>query len=145
MGDLIYVLPTIIIFFFIIFRILSLFKRGFDFVRKKFNLTIDQADEEFKREKNKMNADYDQSEVESRIAEAEKKSIAASKERILNQKKTKDSDQKKQKTIKENDLSQKKNKKQNSSLAAIFSQYSELEKTVIYNEILSKPKALKRD
>jgi len=145
MGDLIYVLPTIIIFFFIIFRILSLFKRGFDFVRKKFNLTIEQADEEIKRDKNKMNADYDQSEVESRIAEAEKKSIAASKERILNQKKTKDSDQKKQKTIKENDLSQKKNKKQNSSLAAIFSQYSELEKTVIYNEILSKPKALKRD
>jgi hypothetical protein len=145
MGDLIYVLPTIIIFFFIIFRILSLFKRGFDFVRKNFDLTIEQAGEEIKRDNNKMNAGYDQSEVESRIAEAEKKSIAASKERILNQKKTKDSDQKKQKRIKENDLSQQKNKRKNSSLGEIFSQYSELEKAVIYNEILSKPKALKRD
>ncbi len=145
MGDLIYVLPTIIIFFFIIFRILSLFKRVFDFVRKNFDLTIEQAGEEIKRDKNKMNTNYDQSEVESRIAEAEKESIAASKKRILNQKKTKDYDQKKEKIIKENSLNQKKNKKKSSSLGEIFSQYSELEKAVIYNEILSKPKALKRD
>jgi len=145
MGDLIYVLPTIIIFFFIVFRILSLLKRGFDFVRKNFDLTIEQAGEEIKRDDNKMTANYDQREVESRIAEAEKKSIAASKERILNQKKTKDSEQKKQKKIKDNNLSQQKNKKKNSSLGEIFSQHSELEKAVIYNEILSKPKALKRD
>lgn len=145
MGDLIYVLPTIIIFFFIIFRILSLFKRVFDFVRKNFNLTIEEAGGELKSNENQINIDYDQSEVESRIAEAEKKTIAASKERLLNQKKTKDSEQKKQKMIKENDLIQQKDIKKKSSLGEIFSQYSELEKAVIHNEILSKPKALKRD
>ena len=148
MEDLIFVLPTFILFFFIIFRVLSLFKRGFDFVRKNFDLTIEEAGEELKRNTNKMDAGYDQSEVEKRIRDAEKESIAKSKERILSQSRkneNQDSQQKNKEKIKEESLDQDKIKKRNSSLGEIFSSYNEVEKAVIYSEILSKPKALKRD
>lgn len=148
MEDLIFVLPTFILFFFIIFRVLSLFKRGFDFVRKNFDLTIEEAGEELKSNTNKMDSGYDQSEVEKRIRDAEKESIAKSKERILSQsrkKENQDSQQKNQEKIKEESLDQDKIKNRNSSLGEIFSSYNEVEKAVIYNEIISKPKALKRD
>jgi hypothetical protein len=147
MEDLIFALPTFILFFFIMLKIFSLFKRGFDFVRKNFDLTIDQAGEKIRRS-SKMDNDYDQDELENRIAEAEKESIAESKERILNQSKRNkkyDSRQQKQKKIKKERLKQEKLNNNNSSLGKIFSQYNEVEKAVIYNEILSKPKALKKD
>lgn len=150
MEDLIFALPTFIIFFIILFKIFSLFKRGFDFVRKRFDLTIDQAGEEIKKGSSKMDDDYDQNEVENRIAEAEWESIAESKERILNQSgkvenKGQSSQQQKRKKLKKESLKQEKTKNRSSSLGEIFAQYNELEKAVIYNEILSKPKALKKD
>jgi hypothetical protein len=147
MEDLIFALPTFILFFFIMLKIFSLFKRGFDFVRKNFDLTIDQAGEKI-RNRSKRDNDYDQDELENRIAEAEKESIAESKERILNQRekrKNKKQDSKYQKKFNGNNSRQVKKEKQSSSLGEIFSQYNEVEKAVIYNEILSKPKALKKD
>ena len=150
MEDLVFVLPTFIIFFVILFRIFSLFRRGFNFVRKRFDLTIDQAGEEKTRKSSKMDAGYDQDEVKKRIAEAEKESFSESKERILNQNsesewEKKNSKKKKREKIKKDKLKQEKENNNNSSLGKIFSQYNEVEKAVIYNEILSKPKALKKD
>ncbi|TDO84485.1 hypothetical protein DFR79_12149 [Halanaerobium saccharolyticum] len=152
MGDLIYVLPIFIIFFIILFQIFSLFKRGFDFIGKRFDLTIDQAGEEKKSNSNKMNPDYDQDEVKKRIAEAERETAAESKERILNQKSESSAEIKEDKRkknnkdkIKRENSWQERRKNKNSSLGEIFAQYNEVEKAVIYNEILSKPKALKRD
>lgn len=150
MGDLIFVLPIFIIFFIILFSIFSLFKRAFDFVRKNFDLTIEQAGEKIKNKSSKMDADNDQNEVENRIAEAKTGSIAERKEEILNQRvnsetKMHDSRQQKKEKIKKKNLNQEKRKNKNSSLGEIFAQYNEVEKAVIYNEILSKPKALKKD
>lgn len=149
MGDLIFVLPTFIIFFFIIAKILLLFKRVFDLTSKKFNLTIEEADAEMKNGQ-KMNFDYDQNEVKEKISEAEKEALAENKKRILKQQS--ESRNKEQNSINVNrknkeleNLNQNQGSNKNSSLAEIFAQYNELEKAVIYNEILSKPKALKRD
>jgi len=149
MEDLIFVLPTLIIFFFIIFQILAFFKRGFDFVRKNFDLTIDQAGEEIKKKGSQAEENFDQNELENRIAEAEKKSLAESKERILKRSRTNsrrdNAKNKKDKQINDN-LDQKElSSKKSSSLGEIFAQYNEVEKAVIYKEILSKPKALKKD
>lgn len=145
MEDLIFALPTFILFFFIMLKIFSLFRKGFDFVRKNFDLTIDQAGE--KRSSSKIDNDFDQDELENKIAEAKQESIAESKERILNQReknenRKRDAKYQKQKMINENKSRQ---EKKSSSLGEMFSEYDELEKAVIYNEILSKPKALKED
>ncbi|RAK10342.1 hypothetical protein C8C77_10861 [Halanaerobium saccharolyticum] len=150
MEDLIFALPTFIIFFVILFQIFSLFKKGFDFIGKRFDLTIEQAGEEEKVKTSKMNTDYDQDEVKKRIAEAERETVAESKERILNQNsKSEDeieaSKKKNKEKTKKGNSNQKKKRNKNSSLGEIFAQYNEVEKAVIYNEILSKPKALKRD
>ncbi|PTW01271.1 hypothetical protein C8C76_10549 [Halanaerobium saccharolyticum] len=149
MEDLIFVLPTLIIFFFIIFQILAFFKRGFDFVRKNFDLTIDQAGEEIKKKGSQAEENFDQNELENRIAEAEKKSLAESKERILKSSRTNskrdNAKNKKDKLIKGNPDQQELSSKKSSSLGEIFAQYNEVEKAVIYKEILSKPKALKKD
>ena len=149
MEDLIFVLPTLIIFFFIIFQILAFFKRGFDFVRKNFDLTIDQAGEEIKKRSSQAEENFEQNELENRIAEAEKKSLAESKERILKSSKTSskrdNAKNRKDKLIKDNLDQQELSSKKGSSLGEIFSQYNEVEKAVIYKEILSKPKALKKD
>ncbi|PUU94863.1 hypothetical protein [Halanaerobium sp.] len=149
MEDLIFVLPTLIIFFFIIFQILAFFKRGFDFVRKNFDLTIDQAGEEIKKKGSQAEENFDQNELENRIAEAEKKSLAESKERILKSSRTNSKRDnakiKKDKLIKDNPDQQELSSKKSSSLGEIFAQYNEVEKAVIYKEILSKPKALKKD
>ncbi|MGP3779261.1 hypothetical protein ACTWKD_10550 [Halanaerobium saccharolyticum] len=149
MEDLIFVLPTLIIFFFIIFQILAFFKRGFDFVRKNFDLTIDQAGEEIKKKGSQAEENFDQNELENRIAEAEKKSLAESKERILKSSRTNsksdNAKNKKDKLIKDNPDQQELSSKKSSSLGEIFAQYNEVEKAVIYKEILSKPKALKKD
>ncbi|TDP94723.1 hypothetical protein C7957_11060 [Halanaerobium saccharolyticum] len=149
MEDLIFVLPTLIIFFFIIFQILAFFKRGFDFVRKNFDLTIDQAGEEIKKKGSQAEENFDQNELENRIAEAEKKSLAESKDRILKRSRTNsrrdNAKNKKDKQINDN-LDQKElSSKKSSSLGEIFAQYNEVEKAVIYKEVLSKPKALKKD
>lgn len=149
MEDLIFVLPTLIIFFFIIFQILAFFKRGFDFVRKNFDLTIDQAGEEIEKRSAQSKQNFNQDEVKKRIAEAEQESLAESKERILKSSKT-NSKRDNSKNIKDKktkgDISQQElSSKKGSSLGEIFAQYSEVEKAVIYNEILSKPKALKKD
>jgi preprotein translocase subunit SecF len=150
MEDLIFVLPIFIVFFIILFQIFSLFKKGFDFVRKKFNLTIDQAGEKTNGISSKINADYDQNEVKKRIAEAEMESLAERKKRILDQSaeaETKRQGLKHQRygKPKKDNSKHEKRKNKNSSLGEIFIQYNELEKAVIYNEILSKPKALKND
>lgn len=147
MEDLIFVLPTFIIFFVILFRILSLFKRGFDFVRKNFNLTIDQADEEMTEENSALNSNsqYNKKEVKKRIAEAEQESLVQSKKRILKEKSDSKNREKNNKDLNNKQLNKKKKKNRNNSLGKIFSQYDEVQKAVIYNEILSKPKALKND
>lgn len=144
MEDLIFVLPTLIIFFFIIFQILAFFKRAFDFIRKKLNLTIEDAGEEIRKRTSQVDQSYNQEEVKNRIAEAEKESLAESKERILKSSKSDSKSLKDKKTVKENIRKEKKSKK-SSSLGEIFADYNEVEKAVIYNEILSKPKALKKD
>jgi ABC-type antimicrobial peptide transport system permease subunit len=144
MEDLIFVLPTLIIFFFIIFQILAFFKRAFNLIRKKLNLTIEDAGEEFKKRTSQVNQSYDQEEVKDRIAEAEKESLSESKERILKSTESDSKSIKDKKTVKDNINEQKKSKK-SSSLGEIFADYNEVEKAVIYNEILSKPKALKKD
>ncbi|MFN2341283.1 MAG: hypothetical protein ABR547_08445 [Halanaerobium sp.] len=146
MEDLIFALPTFILFFFIMLKIFSLLRKGFDLVRKNFDLTIDQAGEKI-RSSSKIDNDFDQDELENRIAEAGQESIAESKERILNQReknenRKRDSKYQKQKKINKNKSGQ---VKKSSSLDEIFSEYDEVEKAVIYNEILSKPKALKED
>ena len=147
MEDLIFVLPTFIIFFVILFRILSLFKRGFDFVRKNFNLTIDQADKEMTEENSALNSNsqYNKKEVKKRIAEAEQESLVQSKKRILKEKSDSKNREKNNKDLNNKQLNKKKEKNKNNSLGKIFSQYDEVQKAVIYNEILSKPKALKND
>ena len=144
MEELIFVLPILIIFFFILFQIFAFFKRGFDFVRSNFDLTIDQAGEGVKDSGKQMESDYDQEQVKKRIAEAEKESFSESKERILKQKAESESKKRNEKKLKKENLKKQKSKKQNSSLGEIFSQYNEVEKAVIYNEILSKPKSLKK-
>ena len=150
MRDLIFVLPTFIIFFFILVQIFSLLKRGFNSLKKHYNLTIDQAGEETKTKNSKMEADYDQDKVKKRIAEAEKETVAESKKRILNQNSKSETKKEKAKKkykekVKRDKLNKEKGKTQHSSLGEMFSQYNEVEKAVIYNEILSKPKALKKD
>jgi len=150
MEDLIFVLPTFIIFFIILFQVFSLFKRGFDFVRKRFDLTIDQAGEKIKKRSRKMDADYDRNQSKNRSVEAEFESIAESKKRLLNQNEkseniNKGSQRQKQERLKKESLEQEKTKNKSSSLGEIFAQYNEVEKAVIYNEILSKPKALKNN
>ncbi|GEM_PF-1019238 len=150
MGDLIFVLPIFIIFFVILFQIFSLFKKGIDFIGKRFDLTIEQADEEEKINTGKMNPDYDQDEAKKRVAAAERKTAAESKERILNQNSESEAEiekakRKNKEKIKRYNSKQRKKGNKNSSLGEIFAQYNEVEKAVIYNEILSKPKALKRD
>ena len=150
MGDLIFVLPIFIIFFFILTQILMVIKKVFKFIMGKYNLTIDQADQKAEKRTNKMVGNYDQNEVKNRIAEAEKESLAENKAKILNQNpktesKNQNSKSKKQNRIKKDSLKQEQNQNKNSSLGEIFAQYNELEKAVIYNEILSKPKALKKD
>lgn len=148
MGDLIFVLPTFIIFFIILLQVFSLIRRAFDFVRKNFDLTIDQAGEEIKKRSGQINQSFDRAEVEDRIAEAEKESLAESKERILaeqaKKRGRKSQELKNKKNLKEN-RERKKQKQNGGSLGEIFAQYNEVEKAVIYHEILSKPKALKRD
>ena len=144
MGDLIFVLPIFIIFFVILFQIFLLFKKGIDFIGKRFDLTIEQADEEEKINTGKMNPDYDQDEAKKRVAAAE------SKERILNQNSESEAEiekakRKNKEKIKRYNSKQRKKGNKNSSLGEIFAQYNEVEKAVIYNEILSKPRALKRD
>jgi preprotein translocase subunit SecF len=150
MGDLIFVLPIFIIFFVILFQIFLLFKKGIDFIGKRFDLTIEQADEEEKINTGKMNPDYDQDEAKKRVAAAERKTAAESKERILNQNSESEAEiekakRKNKEKIKRYNSKQRKKGNKNSSLGEIFAQYNEVEKAVIYNEILSKPKALKRD
>src|SRR6056297_1414664 len=87
MEGLIFSLPILIIFFFILFQIFSIVKRVINTLLKKFQLTIDQAGEEGKRSDSLDDLDYnqyDEEEVEKRINEAEKKSLAKRKEEILN-------------------------------------------------------------
>lgn len=146
MEGLIFSLPILIIFFFILFQIFSIVKRVIKSLMKNFQLTIDQAGEETKRSDSLADFDYnqyDQEEVKKRINKAEKKSLAKSREEILNKKREdKNKDYKKASDKKKNTL---KRTNKSSSLAAVFSQYSESEKVVIYNEILSKPKALRKN
>lgn len=148
MEDLIFVLPIFLLFFFIMFKIFSLFKKVFDFIRKNFDLTIDQAGEEIEKINNKMDNYYSNNEDENQIIGVEKKSIAESKKRFSNQhfsQKNQNSSLQKTEKIEKEKLSQKKIENKNNSFGKIFSQYTDLEKAVIYNEILSKPKAFKRD
>ncbi|SIQ72608.1 hypothetical protein [Halanaerobium kushneri] len=152
MGDLIFVLPSLIIFFFIIFQIFSLFKKVFGFISKNFDLTIENADQETKKSSTQVEQDYDQDQVKTRIAEAEKQSLAENKEKIMRKSKTdlkqNNSHKKSSQTGAKEQMQmhkKKRFKKKNSSLGEIFARYNEVEKAVIYNEILSKPKALKRD
>jgi len=88
LGDLIFVLPSLIIFFFIIFQIFSLFKKVFGFISKNFDLTIENADQETKKSSSQVEQGYDQDQVKTRIAEAEKQSLAENKEKIMRKSKT---------------------------------------------------------
>ncbi|WP_160162754.1 hypothetical protein [Halanaerobium saccharolyticum] len=111
---------------------------------KKFQLTIDQAGEEGKRSDSLDDLDYnqyDEEEVEKRINEAEKKSLAKRKEEILNR----GNNSNKNKKADERQINELKKPNKSNSFAKTFSQYSEVEKVVIYNEILSKPKALRKN
>ncbi|MFP4199742.1 MAG: hypothetical protein ACOCQZ_00205 [Halanaerobium sp.] len=150
MEELIFVLPTLIIFFVIIFQIIALLKKGFDFIKKNYDLTIEQAGEKIKKNTGQMDNSFDQDEVKTRIAEAEQESLAESKERILKENKKNDSKrqvskERRRKKIEKDKSKRNKYKQKNGSLGQIFAQYNEVERAVIYHEILSKPKALKRD
>ena len=144
MEGLIFSLPILIIFFFILFQIFSIVKKVINSLLKKFQLTIDQAGEETKRSDSLADLDYnqyDEEEVEKRINKAEKKSLAKRKEEILNRDRKSN---KKNKKASDREISELKNSNKSNSFAKNFSQYSEVEKVVIYNEILSKPKALRK-
>ena len=144
MEGLIFSLPILIIFFFILFQIFSIVKRVINTLLKKFQLTIDQAGEESKRSDSLDDLDYnqyDEEEVEKRINEAEKKSLAKRKEEILNR----GNNSNKNKKADERQINELKKPNKSNSFAKTFSQYSEVEKVVIYNEILSKPKALRKN
>ncbi|CCU80457.1 hypothetical protein HSACCH_02049 [Halanaerobium saccharolyticum subsp. saccharolyticum DSM 6643] len=144
MEGLIFSLPILIIFFFILFQIFSIVKRVINTLLKKFQLTIDQAGEEGKRSDSLDDLDYnqyDEEEVEKRINEAEKKSLAKRKEEILNR----GNNSNKNKKADERQINELKKPNKSNSFAKTFSQYSEVEKVVIYNEILSKPKALRKN
>ncbi len=145
MEGLIFVLPIFIIFFFILTQIFSIFKRVINSLMKNFELTIDQAGEETQRSDSSADLDYnqyDQEEVKKRISAAEKKSLAKRKEEILNNNKKLND---KNEQFDEKNVNRFKSPNKSNSFAKTFSQYSELEKVVIYNEILSKPKALRKN
>jgi len=145
MEGLIFSLPILIIFFFILFQIFSIVKKVINSLLKNFQLTIDQAGEESKRSDSLDDLDYnqyDEEEVEKRINEAEKKSLAKRKEEILNRG---NKSNKKDKKAGERQINELKKSNKSNSFAKTFSQYSEVEKVVIYNEILSKPKALRKN
>lgn len=149
MGDLIFTLPFLIILVFILAQIFLVIKKGIDFIKRELKLTISEADKDVEKNNKSMSTDFNQSEVKKRIAEAEKNSLAESKERILAQSSAKKSEEagekKRQKRISEkNNLGEEQRRKNSRSFAKIFSQYNEIQKAVIYNEILSKPKSLKR-
>ena len=144
MEGLIFSLPILIIFFFILFQIFSIVKKVINSLLKNFQLTIDQAGEESKRSDSLDDLDYnqyDEEEVEKRINEAEKKSLAKRKEEILNR----GNNSNKNKKADERQINELKKPNKSNSFAKTFSQYSEVEKVVIYNEILSKPKALRKN
>jgi len=145
MEGLIFSLPIFILFFFILFQMFSIVKRVINSLMKNFELTINQAGEETQISDGSADLDYnqyDQDEVKKRINKAEKKSVAKRKEEILNKnKKSNNEDNEKAINKKMNGI--KKTNKSN-SFAKIFTQYSEVEKAVIYNEILSKPKSLRK-
>ncbi|MGM0498675.1 MAG: hypothetical protein ACQERL_00525 [Bacillota bacterium] len=145
MEGLIFSLPIFIIFFFILFQMFSIVKKVINFLMKNFNLTINQAGEETQRSDSSADLDYnqyDQEEVKKRISTAEKKSLDRKKEEILNKNK-KSNNKDNERTINKKTNGIKSTKKSN-SFAKTFAQYSEVEKAVIYNEILSKPKALRK-
>jgi hypothetical protein len=125
----------------------SIVKKVINVLMKNFNLTINQAGEEIQRSDSSADLDldynqYDQEEVKKRISTAEKKSLDRKKEEILNKnQKSNNKDYEKNINKKTNGI---KSTKKSNSFAKVFTQYSEVEKAVIYNEILSKPKALRK-
>lgn len=149
MGDLIFLLPVFIIFFAILFKIILFLKKIFNFFKKTFNLTIDEADAN--EIDNQVESDNDnylenyQKHLDLKEEKAKTQSIAEKKKELSRQKQNSEinSKMKKNKEIKNNREAQKEDKVD--SLADIFSDYSEAEKAVLYNEILSKPKSLQND
>jgi len=145
MEGLIFSLPIFIIFFFILFKMFSIVKRVINFLIKKYELTINQAGEETQNIDGSTDLgynQYDQEEVKKRINKVEKKSLAKRKEEILNKNKKSNSENNKKDINKK--MNRIKNNNKSNSFAKIFTQYSDLEKAVIYNEILSKPKSLRK-
>jgi len=146
MQELIFILPVFIILFVILFQIFSIIKKVFSTVMKKFELTIEQADQDSKRNSNQSDLSYeqyDQEEVKQRITAAEKESLAKTKAEMLN--KNSKSTEKPKKVGNVDDKNEKEFKGNSNSFAEAFAQYNEAEKLVIYNEILSKPKALRKN
>lgn len=144
MGDLIFTLPFLIILFFILAQFLSAIRRVISYLKKELDLTISEADQEIKREDMSMSSDYSESEVKKKIAEAEKESFQKNKERILNKNSADMKRNKKEKNKIAAEISKKKRKKDKQHFSEIFSDYNEVQKAVIYNELLSKPKSLKK-
>lgn len=150
MGDLIFVLPILIIFFTILFKIFLFLKKIFGFFAKAFNLTIEKADADKSDSQSKAETidyldNYSQT-LETKDKRVENPSTVEKKEQVLKQKQKMQPNAKIKKNIEKNKEKKKKNKRKKvDSLAGLFSDYSEAEKAVIYNEILSKPKSLQKD
>ena len=151
MEGFIFALPTIIIFLFFLIKIFSLIKKVFNSISKSIETiskddrrTSFSGDSDDKTET--FASDYDEKEVKEKIAAAEEKTFLENKEKILNQRSESAENKKDKKSINKEDdkLKKIKRKKDNRVFGEMFSEYNEVQKAVIYSEILSKPKSLKR-
>ncbi|MCC3145393.1 hypothetical protein LJ207_08670 [Halanaerobium sp. Z-7514] len=147
MESLIYLLPVLIFFFVIMAKIIKTFKRLFDFIQEKAaEIERERKEDYSKRKDSNYDYQYDHQEEayddyklayeEEKVEEDEQ--VEAEKSSTAEEAISKD----KAKKQKERSISAA--KKGKVYLAEEFKDFSELEKAVIYKEILSEPKALQK-